>query len=169
MVVADSRSPRDGRFIEAVGQYVPYKEPEVVTVNEERALYWLQKGAQPTDTVKNILSAHGVMLRLHLIRKGKSEEEIAKELAAWLLDQDAKKARLLSKREQKKKQQAAPPPPTPAPPVVEPVAAAVVEPAIEPVAEAVVEPAIAPVAEAVVEPETPAAEAQTPAEEKAAE
>lgn len=61
IVAADARSPRDGRFIETVGTYNPIKNPAVVTVDEEKALKWLNNGAQPTDTVKNLLSQSGVM------------------------------------------------------------------------------------------------------------
>ena len=61
VIVADSRSPRDGRFIETVGTYNPIKTPAVVTVDEEKALKWLNNGAEPTDTVKNILAHEGIM------------------------------------------------------------------------------------------------------------
>jgi len=61
IVATDSRSPRDGRFIEAVGTYDPVKGADKVTVNEEKVLNWLNNGAQPTDTVKNILSHEGIM------------------------------------------------------------------------------------------------------------
>ena len=61
IVVADSRSPRDGRFIESVGTYNPLTEPETVTLEEESILGWLNNGAQPSDTVRNILSRQGVM------------------------------------------------------------------------------------------------------------
>ena len=61
IVAADSRSPRDGRFIETVGTYNPIKGKEVVTVDEEKALKWLNNGAEPTDTVRSILSAQGIM------------------------------------------------------------------------------------------------------------
>ena len=61
IVVADSRSPRDGAFIETVGTYNPIKTPAVVTVDEEKALKWLNNGAEPTDTVKNILAHEGIM------------------------------------------------------------------------------------------------------------
>ena len=61
VVVADSRSPRDGRFLEVVGTYNPVKGQEVVTVNEEKAMYWLSNGAIPTDTVRSILSKQGIM------------------------------------------------------------------------------------------------------------
>lgn len=65
IVAADSRSPRDGKFIETVGTYDPTKQPAVVSVDEELALKWLQNGAQPTDTVRNLLSSQGVMKKLH--------------------------------------------------------------------------------------------------------
>ena len=61
IVAADSRSPRDGKFIELVGTYNPIKGQEVVTIDEEKALKWLNNGAEPTDTVKNILSKQGIM------------------------------------------------------------------------------------------------------------
>ena len=61
IVAADSRSPRDGRFLEVVGTYNPVKGQEVVTVNEEKTMYWLSNGAIPTDTVRSILSKQGIM------------------------------------------------------------------------------------------------------------
>lgn len=63
IVAADSRSPRDGRFIETVGTYDPIKGKEKVTIDEEKALKWLGNGAEPTETVRNILSAAGVMTK----------------------------------------------------------------------------------------------------------
>jgi len=65
IVVADSRSPRDGRFIETGGTYNPLVNPAEVKLEEETILDWLQKGAQPSDTVRNILSNHGIMQKLH--------------------------------------------------------------------------------------------------------
>ncbi len=61
LVVADSRSPRDGRFIETVGTYDPSKNPAAVTVNQEKTLDWLKKGAIPSDTVRTLLSRAGIM------------------------------------------------------------------------------------------------------------
>ena len=61
IVAADSRSPRDGKFIELVGTYNPVKGQEVVTIDEEKALKWLNNGAEPTETVRNILSSQGIM------------------------------------------------------------------------------------------------------------
>ena len=65
IVVADSRAPRDGRFIETVGTYNPLTEPEQVTLKEEAIMNWLSNGAQPSDTVRNILSKQGVMKKFH--------------------------------------------------------------------------------------------------------
>ena len=61
VVVADSRAPRDGRFIEILGNYDPSKQPAVVNLDEEKVLDWMNKGAQPTDTVKNLFSKQGIM------------------------------------------------------------------------------------------------------------
>ena len=65
VVVADSRSPRDGRFIETVGTYNPLVEENQVTLKEDRVLAWLADGAQPSDTVRNILSKEGVLKKFH--------------------------------------------------------------------------------------------------------
>ncbi|CAM2822195.1 MULTISPECIES: 30S ribosomal protein S16 [Dellaglioa] len=65
VVVADSRSPRDGRFIENVGTYNPLTEPQTVTLEEESIINWLNNGAQPSDTVRNILSNAGIMKKFH--------------------------------------------------------------------------------------------------------
>lgn len=63
IVAADARSPRDGRFIENIGTYDPIKGEDKITIDEEKALNWLNNGAQPTDTVKNILSRAGIMTK----------------------------------------------------------------------------------------------------------
>ena len=65
IVVADSRSPRDGRFIETVGTYNPVAEPALVEINEELALKWLKDGAKPSDTVRNLFSKQGIMEKFH--------------------------------------------------------------------------------------------------------
>jgi small subunit ribosomal protein S16 len=70
IVATDSRSRRDGRFLESLGQYRPSNEPgQKVLINEDRALYWLGVGAQPTDTVRSLLSGEGILLRWHLDKK----------------------------------------------------------------------------------------------------
>lgn len=90
LVAADSRSPRDGRFIESFGLYNPKTEPSTVEINEERALYWLGVGAQPTTTVRNLLSAEGILYKRDLMKRGLSEEEIVKEMEEWLKQREAR-------------------------------------------------------------------------------
>jgi small subunit ribosomal protein S16 len=81
VVVTDSRSPRDGRFIETIGYYNPRTEPPTVEVNAERALYWLSVGAQPSEAVGRMLDKMGIMSRVEAVRRGDvSIEEILKEL-----------------------------------------------------------------------------------------
>ena len=94
IVIADSRAPRDGRFIERIGSYNPNTDPATVSLNFERALYWVNCGAIPTDTVRSILSREGVMLMKHLqggVKKGAfSEAEAQKRFEAWKADKDAR-------------------------------------------------------------------------------
>jgi len=72
IVVADSRSPRDGRFIEIVGNYDPTKDPAIINVDEEKVMAWIKNGAQPTDTVRSLLSKKGIMKKIHEERKAKA-------------------------------------------------------------------------------------------------
>ncbi|UUX34103.1 30S ribosomal protein S16 [Fundicoccus culcitae] len=65
IVVADSRSPRDGRIIEKIGTYNPVTDPATLTIEEDLALKWLSNGAQPSDTVRNLLSSQGIMQKFH--------------------------------------------------------------------------------------------------------
>lgn len=69
IVVADSRSPRDGRFIEEIGYYNPVSEPKMIKINEEKALKWLEIGAQPTETVRNLFKNNGVMEKFDASKK----------------------------------------------------------------------------------------------------
>ncbi|AOH54260.1 30S ribosomal protein S16 [Peribacillus sp. NPDC097264] len=71
IVVADSRSPRDGRYIEVVGTYNPVTQPAKVDINEELALKWLQDGAKPSDTVRNLFSTQGIMEKFHVAKNSK--------------------------------------------------------------------------------------------------
>ena len=93
IVVADSRAPRDGKFIERIGSYNPNTNPATINLNFERALYWLQVGAQPTDTTRNILSREGVCLKKHLlegVKKGALDEATAEtKFQAWLKNKQA--------------------------------------------------------------------------------
>ncbi|NJN24671.1 MAG: 30S ribosomal protein S16 [Cyclobacteriaceae bacterium] len=88
VIVADSRSPRDGRLIEKLGTYNPLSNPATIVLNEEKTLDWLLKGAQPTDTVKRILSYKGIMLKKHLqigVLKGAITQEAADaKFEEWL-------------------------------------------------------------------------------------
>ena len=90
IVIADARAPRDGRFTEKIGTYNPNTNPATVDLNFERALYWVECGAQPTDTVRNILSREGVYLMKHLkggVKKGAFDEATAqKKFDAWKAD-----------------------------------------------------------------------------------
>ena len=100
VVVADARAPRDGRFIEKLGTYNPNTNPASININNERALTWLLNGAQPTDTVKAMLSYRGVLLKKHLqigVLKGAiSQEQADEKFAAWL---DAKAGKISGKTE----------------------------------------------------------------------
>lgn len=94
IVVADSRAPRDGRYIERIGSYDPNTNPATIDLDFDKALDWLQKGAQPTDTVRAILSYKGVLYKNHLeggVRKGAfNEEEAEKRFEIWVAEKDAK-------------------------------------------------------------------------------
>ncbi len=87
IVIADVRAPRDGKFTEKIGTYNPNTNPATVDLNFEKALAWVENGAQPTDTVRNILSNEGVYLMKHLkggVKKGAfTEEEAQKKFQAW--------------------------------------------------------------------------------------
>ncbi|GHT40592.1 hypothetical protein AGMMS49965_09090 [Bacteroidia bacterium] len=87
IVIADSRAPRDGKFIERIGTYNPNTDPATVDLKFDRALYWLTVGAQPTDTAKNILSDEGVLLKKHLlggVAKGAfSEADAETKFQTW--------------------------------------------------------------------------------------
>lgn len=116
IVIADGRAPRDGRLVEKIGSYDPMTNPATIELDFERALHWVQVGAQPTDTTRAILSYKGVMYKNHLligVRKGALTEEKAEVLfKEWL---EAKEAKLANKakgledaaREDKKKRLAA--------------------------------------------------------------
>lgn len=94
IVIADGRAPRDGRFIEKIGTYNPITNPAEVVLDFDKALNWLQRGAQPTDTARAILSYKGVMHKLHLIKgvnKGALTEEQAEvKFQTWLKEKEDK-------------------------------------------------------------------------------
>jgi len=94
IVVADSRSPRDGRYIEKIGTYNPITNPATIELDFDKAMGWLQNGAIPTDTCRAILSYKGVLIKKHLlegVRKGAFDEaEANKRFEAWMKEHDAK-------------------------------------------------------------------------------
>lgn len=113
IVAADSRSKRDGRFLEKLGTYNPNTNPAQIEVNVDGAVKWLQNGAQPTDTARAILSYKGVMLKNHLaggVRKGAlTEEEAEAKFQAWVEEKatkiDAKKSDLAKAKDAEKAKQ----------------------------------------------------------------
>ncbi len=94
VVVADSRAPRDGKFIEKIGTYNPNTDPASISLNDEKAFDWVMKGAQPTDTVKAMLSYRGIMMKKHLqigVLKGAiTQEDADKKFEIWLAEKEAK-------------------------------------------------------------------------------
>ncbi len=110
LVVADGRAPRDGKFIEKIGTYNPATNPATIVIKDDRAFHWLMVGAQPSDTVRAMLSHHGIMYKRHLqigVDKGALTQEAADaKLAEWM---KAKETKVLGKVENltKSKQDAA--------------------------------------------------------------
>jgi len=94
IVVADSRAPRDGRFIERIGSYNPITDPATIELNFDSALDWLQKGAQPSPTCRAILSYKGVMIKKHLlegVQKGAlTAEQAEAKFQTWITEKDGK-------------------------------------------------------------------------------
>ena len=111
IVIADSRAPRDGRFTEKIGTYNPNTNPATVDLDFDRALYWVEVGAQPTDTVRNILKSEGVYLMKHLrggVKKGAFDEAAAQaKFEAWKADKQKTNDAIRQKEEQSKKDAAA--------------------------------------------------------------
>ena len=105
IVVADSRSPRDGKFIEKLGTYNPLTNPAQINIKFDRALYWYSVGAQPTDTARSLLSKTGVMMKYHLMRgvqKGAMTEEQAEiKFQNWMKEKEAKNANIAKAQEEK--------------------------------------------------------------------
>jgi small subunit ribosomal protein S16 len=111
IVIADARAPRDGRCTEKIGTYNPNTNPVTIDLNFERALYWVLNGAQPTDTVRNILSEEGVYLKKHLlggVKKGAFDEAAADaKFEAWKSEKVSKAAAVADKKAADKKAKAA--------------------------------------------------------------
>ncbi len=100
VVVADARAPRDGRFIEKIGTYNPLTNPASIDLRDDRAFHWLMNGAQPSDTVKAMLSYRGIMLKKHLqigvVKGALTQEQADAKLADWM---KAKEAKIQGKRD----------------------------------------------------------------------
>ncbi len=94
VIVADSRSPRDGKFIEKIGTYSPLTNPASINLDDQKAFDWLMKGAQPSDTVKRMLSYRGVMLRKHLqigvVKGAITQEQADSKLTEWVKSKEQK-------------------------------------------------------------------------------
>jgi small subunit ribosomal protein S16 len=101
IVIADARSPRDGKFIQKIGTYNPMTTPASINIDRDAAFDWIMKGAQPTDTIRAILRFKGVMYKKHLhrgISKGVLTPEVAEEMyQKWISDKDAKVATRIEK------------------------------------------------------------------------
>ena len=110
IVIADARAPRDGKFTEKIGTYNPNTNPATVDLNFDRALYWVETGAQPSDTVRNILSREGVYMMKHLrggVKKGAFDEAtMQNKFDAWKADK-VKGAEAVRESEAKAKKEAA--------------------------------------------------------------
>ena len=103
IVAADSRSKRDGKFLEKLGTYNPNFNPPIVTLNIDSTVSWIQNGAQPSETARNIISREGALLKNHLlngVKKGAlSEEDADKKFEAWIKERDSKVEKKLSSLE----------------------------------------------------------------------
>ena len=112
IVVMDSRNRRDGAFIDQLGIYQPKRQPAVVEIQDEKALQWLSRGAIPSDTVKNLLSRRGLMLRHDMLQRKYAPEKIEEAVAKWKADAQAREtenaARRTAKRKSKTKAEATP-------------------------------------------------------------
>ena len=108
LVATDIRSPRNGGFIEVVGQYDPNTNPAKILVKENRVEYWLKKGAQPSDTVRSLLRRNGFWLRWTLLRQGKDEAVVKSVTERWQMQQADRMTRETDRRarraERKKKE-----------------------------------------------------------------
>lgn len=110
IIASDSRTPRDGKFIERIGAYNPVTNPATIDLDFDKALDWMMKGAQPTETVRRILSYKGVLMKKHLlegVKKGAfSEAEAEKKFKAWLEDKTSKISAQLSDISAKEREEA---------------------------------------------------------------
>lgn len=101
IVVMDSRKKRDGAFIDRLGIYNPLVNPAIVEINDELAMKWLNDGAIPSDTVKNLFSRKGIMLKFDMAKKGFSEEKMQEEFQKWEMQKAERQKRLEAEANQK--------------------------------------------------------------------
>jgi small subunit ribosomal protein S16 len=112
LVATDSRSPRDGGYLEALGQYDPHTDPITLVLKEPRIEYWLKQGAQPTDTVRSLLRRTGFWLHWTLTRQGKDEAVVKSVMERWQMlqvDKPKHEADKKARRSERKKKAALPP------------------------------------------------------------
>lgn len=103
LVAADQRFPRDGRIIERLGRYDNVSEKKELILDEERIIHWLRVGAQPSDTVRSLLKKEGILYKMHLMRWGKSEEEIEEALSEWRESRTSKESEEEVSRKERQK------------------------------------------------------------------
>lgn len=107
IVAIDSRVARDGKYLDNIGTYNPRLEPAAVQFDSERVVYWLSKGAKPSDTVRSLLRRQGLLMRLHLQKLGMDEAQISEAMKQWEAQQAERQKRNEALREQKKRQRKA--------------------------------------------------------------
>jgi small subunit ribosomal protein S16 len=107
IVAIDSRVARDGKYLDNIGTYNPRLEPAAVQLDSARVVYWLSKGAKPSDTVRSLLRRQGVLMRLHLQKLGMAEAQISEAMKQWEAQQAERQKRQEALREQKKRQRKA--------------------------------------------------------------
>lgn len=107
VVAADARSPRDGKFLEAVGIYNPLTKPHTIDLKEDRVNYWLDNGAQPTDTVKSLLSQKGINLKRDIAKRKLSDEKAEALLKSWQASKEVAAQKKTVKKKKKAENQEA--------------------------------------------------------------
>ena len=164
IVVADSRSPRDGRFIEKIGTYNPMTKPATIEIDQDKAFDWLMKGAQPTDTARAILRFKGVLYRKHLARGVRKEaltqEQADAKLSEWMATKEERIAKRVEQTRQEREDYYS---------KLSGTAPQAPEPEVPEAAEAPAEQPEAPQEEAATAPPAEESAAETPAEEEKGE
>jgi len=102
VVAADSKSPRDGRYIEAVGFYNPNTNPMEISFKEDKVIKWLKNGAKPTETVRSLMKRNGILLKINMINKGYSDEKINEEMQKFTEQYKEKLEKEKARKERRK-------------------------------------------------------------------